>query len=294
MTEENVTDDTVQDDGTTIPSSPQEHENWEPTEAEQKAMAGGWRPENEWDGDPEEWVSAREFNFRGELMARITSQGRQIGALEGKLGEAQKLISASDRVTQRLIKENVEKTKRDLKAARRAAVEEGNAVQVDEIDEQLDDLKETEAELKAQGKSDDATHAAADQQRPPTPVEAAWFTYIQGAQWMKDPVKGKPMVEYAQQVVNDDPYITVDDFMDKVIDKSRELRGTKPPARRAGPAGGPDDGGKGNNRRTTRGGSKGVTAADLNEQQKEIGKGYVAEGLYKNLDEYAKARLSLD
>ena len=283
--------ETPQNDGTPIPESQEAHEAWEPTAAEEKAMAGGWRPEHEWEGDPEDWVSAREFNFRGELMSRITSQGRQIGALEGKLGEAQKLIAASDRVTQRLIKDAVDKTKRDLKAARRAAVEEGDAAKVDDIDEELDTLKETEAELK-KGDGGTQTQASADQQRPPTPVEAAWFTYVQGAQWMQDPAKGQPMLKFAQDLVNSDPYITVDDFMEQVVDKSKELRGTAKPRRNTPPSG-PDDT-KGGSRPRKQRGSNERTAADLNEQQREIGKGYVAEGLYKNLDEYAKARFAID
>ncbi len=278
----------LQNDGIDIPESQEQHEQWEPTAAEQKAMAGGWKPESEWEGDPDEWVSAREFNFRGELMSRITSQGRQIGALEGKLGEAQKLISASDRVTQRLIKDAVEKTKRDLRSARREALAEGDAVKVDEIDEELDGLKETEAELKRSEGTQ--SQASADQNRPPTPVEAAWFTYVQGAEWMKDPAKGQPMLQFAQEVVNKDPYITVDDFMDQVLDKSKELRGVKPA--RATPPGGPDDTKGGSRPRKQRGQTE-RTAADLNEQR-EIGRGYVAEGLYKNLDEYAKARFAID
>ena len=41
---------------------------------EDKARNGGWRPEGEWDGKPEDWVDYREFNVRGELMGRIQEQ----------------------------------------------------------------------------------------------------------------------------------------------------------------------------------------------------------------------------
>jgi hypothetical protein len=44
---------------------------------EQRAMEHGWRPKEEWEGDPEDWVSAREFNRRGELFARIAKYGNE-------------------------------------------------------------------------------------------------------------------------------------------------------------------------------------------------------------------------
>jgi hypothetical protein len=292
MTDENE-DLNLEDDkgkGTPIPDSQAAHDEWEPNAEEQKAMAGGWRPEHEWEGDPEDWVRAREFNRVGDLMSRITSQGRQLGALEGKFAEAQKLISASDRVTQRLVKEAVAKTKRDLKAQRRSAMEEGDHAVVDEIDEQLDELKDTEAELKATAQ-DNTQQASADQNRAPTPVEAAWFTYVNGAEWMKDPAKGTPMLKHAQDLVNAQPHITVDDFMDSVLDKSKELRGVKKPSRSTPPAG-PDDKGTGRQRRSKT--PTEASASSLTEQQRELGKGYVAEGLYKDLNEYAKARAELD
>jgi len=51
MAEQLVVDNT--NEGTPIPG--------ELTPTEQKAVEKGWRPKNEWDGEPDAWVEAREF-----------------------------------------------------------------------------------------------------------------------------------------------------------------------------------------------------------------------------------------
>ena len=132
----------VPDSGITIPEGQKQHDEWTPNSHESRAMSGGWRPEHEWEGEAEDWVDAKDFNFRGELMQRITKQGRTIGTIESQLTQAREMIAASDRVTQKLIKDAVDQTRRDLRTQKRAAMEDDDHVRVDQIDEELDDLKE--------------------------------------------------------------------------------------------------------------------------------------------------------
>ena len=268
--------------GTKIPDGQKAHEEWVPNDVELKAQAGGWRPLEDWDGAEDEWVSAKDFNFRGELMQRITKQGRTIATVEQQLAEARTLIAASDRVTQRLIKETVDKTRRELRAQKREAISDDDHQLADSIDDQLEELKAAQDEIRVEQTSAPAAPAG----RQPTPVEAAWFTLVSTTEWAQDPVLNPKLLQFAESVRAGDPGISVGDFMEKVLDKGKELRGLKRPAPPPGPDEGKGGKGRGN---TRRGASKGFSASDLNEQQTFIGKGYVDDGIMDSLDDYAKA-----
>ena len=45
---------------------------------EQKAMEAGWVPQDQWEGDPDQWRPAKEFVDRGELFKKIEDQNRTI------------------------------------------------------------------------------------------------------------------------------------------------------------------------------------------------------------------------
>ena len=63
-----------------------------PTETEQTAIDGGWLPEIQWEGEPDEWVDAKTFNNRGELMERIKSQTSQLKGQDKRIQKMQKAI----------------------------------------------------------------------------------------------------------------------------------------------------------------------------------------------------------
>src|SRR5690554_228223 len=52
---------------------------------EEKARQQGWRPFEEWDGDPDDWVGAETFVVRGQLFDQQRQMKRQ-------LREAQEVI----------------------------------------------------------------------------------------------------------------------------------------------------------------------------------------------------------
>lgn len=53
-----------------------------PKTAEDVARTGGWKPKEEWEGDPAEWRSAEVFNERGEWIQRHKTQQRQIDDMQ--------------------------------------------------------------------------------------------------------------------------------------------------------------------------------------------------------------------
>ena len=269
-------------DGITIPENQQQHDEWVPNAHESRALSGGWNPDKDAMEDPEAWVTAREFNFRGELMQRITKQGRTIGTIEGQLQQARDMIAASDRVTQKLIKDAVDQTRRDLRKQKREAMDDDDHVRVDEIDEELDDLKDAQRDI-VQTQQQPVADTG---QRQPTPVEAAWFTFVTSTPWAQDTAINPQLLAHAEATRNANPDISVGDFMESVLDKGKELRGLK---RHAAPNPGGNDDNKGGNRpQKSRGGKKVWSAADLNDQQRFIGQGYVDDGTCDSLDSYAK------
>ena len=61
----------------------EEPEVYEPkTAAEEKAMDRGWVPEHLFSGEKEDWVDAKEFNYRGQLMDEISKRTRHNKKLE--------------------------------------------------------------------------------------------------------------------------------------------------------------------------------------------------------------------
>lgn len=281
MSDENDKD--LDDKGQDIPGDQQEHDEWTPTEAEEKALNDGWQPKEEWvesGKDPEEWVSAREFNRAGELMSRITQQGRRIGTLEQQLQKAQSAIVASDGITQKLIQDAVDRTKRSLQKERREAMKDEDFETVDRIDNELDELRD--ATTSATTSSQDESKADAAPQYDP--ILASWAMYVANTPEVQSDNVFNPLLQYAESIrgeVGSD----VGKFMRKVMDKADTLRGQR---RRVAPPSGPDEGKGGNrNKQPASRGDK-FSAADLNDQQKFIAQGYVDDGAYDSLDEYAK------
>ena len=64
-------------------------DNIESTTLEDKALDKGWRPEDEWTGEPDQWRPAKEFLDRGELMDRISDQTRQLRGQKDELAKVQ-------------------------------------------------------------------------------------------------------------------------------------------------------------------------------------------------------------
>ena len=272
-------DEVLDDKGIKIPESKQEHDDWVPNAAEEQALSGGWNPDKDSMADPDSWVPAREFNFRGQLMQRITKQGRTIGSIEGQLHQAREMIAASDRVTQKLIKDAVDATRRNLRSERRAALEDDDHVRADQIEEELDDLKVAQADIKVEQQ-----RPVAAPERQPTPVEAAWYTFVTSTPWAQGELNG-PLLAHATALRDNNPDINVGDFMESVLEKGKELRGLK---KRVAPDPGGNDDNKGGNRPQKRRDKNVWSAADLNDQQRFIGQGYVDDETCESLDSYAK------
>lgn len=132
--------------GTNVQESKQgEASTKEPTytKLEEEALKQGWKPKSEWDGDPEQHRSAREYLDRGELLGKIKSQS-------GQLEEMRKAIGAMSEHNKKVYQAGYEKALTELKARKITALKEGDAELVLAIDDEIDKTKDAIREVKAQ------------------------------------------------------------------------------------------------------------------------------------------------
>lgn len=108
---------------------------------EERALDDGWVPKDQWKGDPKDWRPAKEFNDRGELFNRIKSQSKELADLK----EAMVFLTKKDKERELA---SATYALNNLKAARDAALEEGDAVRAARIGDQLEDAKNQVREVK--------------------------------------------------------------------------------------------------------------------------------------------------
>lgn len=149
------------------------------TAIEQKASEQGWVPQDQWDGEPESWRPAREFLDRGELFKKIEDQGRTIKELKRSQSDLTKHYEKRIEVEYR-------RALNELKSQKKAALVEGDADAVIDIDDQISDLKEAQR--------------AATLPTPPEPVTHPIFeSWLQRNGWYET---NEAMRSYADRVGN--------------------------------------------------------------------------------------------
>lgn len=104
------------------------------TPTQQEALNQGWVPKDDFEGDPEKWVDAGEFLRRGELFRKIESQSKEMKEMRRALAELAKHNSKIREV-------EYQRALDTLKAEKKAALSEGDADRVVEIDDKIDLVK---------------------------------------------------------------------------------------------------------------------------------------------------------
>jgi len=123
-----MSDDAINDVGTPI-------EGEALTPVQQEALSQGWVPKEDFEGDPERFVDAGEFLRRGELFKKIESQSKEMKDMRKALQESAKHNSQ--------IREIEYKRALDtLKQEKKAALNEGDADRVVEIDDRISLVKD--------------------------------------------------------------------------------------------------------------------------------------------------------
>jgi regulator of replication initiation timing len=122
--------------------TPEQVEQPQHNEVELKAMEMGWRPKEEFDGDEDDFIDAKEFIRRKPLFDKIEQQGRQlkntIKALEGFKQHYTKVKEVE-----------YERALKSLKAERKEALREGDPDRFEELDEQIQNVEKEAEQIRA-------------------------------------------------------------------------------------------------------------------------------------------------
>ncbi len=110
---------------------------------EQEARQEGWRPQEEWKGDPEKWVDAETFVERGEKISGILK--KKVETLEQRLERAEKANQKFGEYHKKTIekeRKNAEQQIQSLEKQLEQAVSEGDGQAFTRINNQINDLKQ--------------------------------------------------------------------------------------------------------------------------------------------------------
>lgn len=108
----------------------------ETSPTEEKAKEKGWKPEAEYEGDPDEWVDAKEFLGREKLYDALHNSNRKIK----KLTEQMSTLSDWHNKTEKAM---YDKALRDLNAAKAQAIQAEDAIAVVKLDTNIRELEKT-------------------------------------------------------------------------------------------------------------------------------------------------------
>lgn len=151
-----------------------------PSKWEQVAIDQGWKPKEEWEGDPDDWRPAKEFVERGELFSKISGQNNEIKELRKALNY---LVDHHKKVKET----EYSRALTELKAMKKEALVEGDPDKVVEVDEAISQLKE-------QQKSVEANSQEVQGNRQPSPM---FVEFVKHNTWyISDP----EMKEFADEV----------------------------------------------------------------------------------------------
>lgn len=251
---------------------------------EEKALEQGWVPQDEWEGDPDEWVPAKEFVYRGELMGRIKSQTRAMRAQQEQINQLSVALNELGEINKNIAKVEYEKAVSALKKDKARALEEDEFDKVVEIDEQLAELK-NKVNVASSTKQETARN-----QEEVHPDVANW---LEQNPWYKEDEELRDQADsFALLIKSKNPEWSPGDVLEQVDKKMKTFLGhknennSKPKAfaRRLDQKAEESDAAG-----VTKGGTKGkskYTPANLTPDQRKIGETFVATGAMKSLQDY--------
>lgn len=106
----------------------------EPSAIEKRAMEMGWRPKEEFGGDEDDFIDAKEFVRRKPLFDKIEHQSKE-------LKEVRKILTSLQEHHVKVKETEFKRAYEYLKGQKKEAMDSGDTDRVIEIDEQLVDMK---------------------------------------------------------------------------------------------------------------------------------------------------------
>lgn len=141
------------------------------TQSERQAMQYGWKPQDQWEGDPEDWLPARQFIKNGELYGRISRDGHKIQKLE-------KAIDALLKHNEKVYESGYEAAMDELKQARREAMRENDSEALEQVEERMEALEKRREEGKK-------LREEVEKDSPPA-MHPAWEQWLSRNRWYSE------------------------------------------------------------------------------------------------------------
>ena len=119
-----------------VPVEEKQEESKQPefSDIELKAMDMGWRPKEDWDGEEDEFIDAKEYVRRKPLFDKIEHQSKELKEIRRALRDLQGHHAKVAEVSYK-------KAYEDLKDQYKKALTDGDADKVTELTEQMADMK---------------------------------------------------------------------------------------------------------------------------------------------------------
>lgn len=266
---------------------------------EQQARDMGWRPQEEWKGNPDKWVDAQEFVERGEqILPILRANNRRLNddllTMRQNNDRLSQELEATRSIVQNLEKHFTESTERQLaeqrkalKAELRDAVEDRDVDRELEVREQLDQLTEAEREAKKkqQENKEKLSKTPPKGGKTDPDIDPDFETWKKENPWFgEDRKRTKAVIRAAEDLREDGDTSTGIEFYNKALEMAE---GAKKSDERT-PV---DKVGTGSHRGGGDAGPKGWASlpAEAKAACMEDAENFVGEGkLCKNLDEWKK------
>lgn len=241
---------------------------------EAEARQHGWKPKEEFDKDPDEWVDAKQFLKNRTYLDQIHSLRKSLNRANEKLdGYERSLNTVEQLITRR--EELARQQERDrILRERREAIQSGDVEMVERLDEHLEKMKEPLVPKK-------------EQQLPPE--TRAWIEKHSSNWFNNKSLENIEMMEYASElekrVFNINRNIRISDGLEMIEAEMRR----KYPHRFENPnldkpravESGADTGATSNKKQK-------YDASKLDYVTRNVAHKLIKKGLYKNMDEYMK------
>jgi len=233
--------------------------------AAQRAMDDGWRPKEEWSGDPEDWIDYKEFNYRGELMGRIKEQSGVINSYKNRQENLEATVADLVEMNAKTAEAQYNKLLKGLEEQKAEAIEEADGKAVVQIDADIKALEDAHRDATVQRTAQQEPQTA-NQQQVEDPDVARWLQSPKNQWFNTDGGMRAAAQGIASTLVQENPDMSP---VAVLAEMDKQMRDMMPHKFRGGsPTGGSDS-----NQRPNGGGSKkGRKLADLNEEEQAAAK----------------------
>jgi hypothetical protein len=197
-------------------------------DVETEALTLGWVPKEQFRGDPEKWTDAETFVTRGKEIMPILRKNneRLLGEVDGLKGTVSQLQASLKEASESMeefrqyhndtAKRAYEQALRDLRVQKVAAIKEGDAERVVEIDEAV-------LALNADAPKPLKKTEAAAPPPPAPPVHPDFATWERENQvWLQDQTKQAYAQSIATFVRSQNPNLIGRAFLDKITEAVEE------------------------------------------------------------------------